>query len=136
MTERAPLPGDVVPDDLDQPFWDACRAHTLLLHRCRQCDRHYWPASCCIEHGSASMEWVPSRGFGTVETYSVFHHVYARTFLDVPYNVAVIRLEEGPLFHSRIIGDEPLSVGLEVEVTFEDGAEGLALPLFRPRGVS
>ena len=134
MTGSPPLPGDVVPDDLDQPFWDACRDHTFLLHRCSRCGTYYWPASCCTVDGSSHMEWVQGSGRGQVHTFTVTHHLYGRTFRDVPYNVAVVRLDEGPLFHTSIVDCDDIFVGLEVEVVFHDTGEGFTLPLFRPAG--
>jgi uncharacterized OB-fold protein len=126
-----PLPGDVVADDLDQLFWDACRDHRFLVQRCARCGLFYWPASCCTVHGSAAMEWVEASGRGQVHTYAVIHQSYRRTFLDVPYNVAVVRLDEGPLFHTSIIDCIKVEVGLRVQVAFVD-YESFTLPLFRP----
>jgi uncharacterized OB-fold protein len=82
------------------------------------------------------MEWVPGTGRGRVHTYTVTHHVYGRTFLEIPYNVAVVRLDEGPLFHTSIIDCDDISVGLEVEVVFHDTDQGFTLPMFRPVGAS
>jgi uncharacterized OB-fold protein len=132
MTGSRPLPGDVVPDDLDQPFWDACRDHQLLVHRCARCGTSYWPASCCPVDGSAYMEWVPATGRGRIHTYTIVHHVYGRTFREVPYNIAVVRLDEGPLFHTSIVECDEIDVGMEVEVVFHDTEERFTLPLFRP----
>jgi uncharacterized OB-fold protein len=128
-----PYPGDVAPDALDQPFWDACRQHRLLVHRCGECGRSYWPASCCVTHGSAHMAWVEASGRARLHTYTVFEHVYGRTFFDGPYNVSVVELAEGPLFHTNVIDCPPdeLVVGMELEVVFEDADEGFTLPVFR-----
>jgi uncharacterized protein len=131
MTGTQPLPGDVVVDDLDQPFWDGCREGKLLLHECSICSRRYWPASCCILHGSEPMRWVESSGRGVVHTFTIFHQVYGLTFLEAPYNVTVVKLDEGPLFHTRIIDCDDLQVGLQVEVAFENFPGGVSLPLFR-----
>ena len=81
------------------------------------------------------MEWVPARGTGEVFTYTVFHHAYDPRFADrVPYALAVVRLDEGPFFHTDILecdaGD--VSVGMRVEVVYEDVAADLAIPHFRP----
>jgi uncharacterized protein len=134
MTAPRPLPGDVTSDALDQPFWDACREHRLLVHRCRECGRAYWPASCCVEHGSAPMEWVEASGRGRLHTYVVIHHGFGSAFRPMPYNVAVVELDEGPLFHSAVVGcdDDDLRVGMALEVQFEDEPEGFTLPVFRP----
>ena len=70
-TPARPLPEGAMPDELDEPFWEACNRQELLLHRCDTCGRSYWPASCCVDHGGQSMTWVPASGRGVVDTYTV-----------------------------------------------------------------
>lgn len=133
---RRLLPGDVVPDDLDAPFWAGCRQGQFLLHRCTRCGRTFWPASSCTVHGGEAMAWVPSSGRGTVDTYTVVHHAYDRSLADVvPYAVVVVALDEGPLFHSDLVGCpvDDVAVGLAVEVTWEVVDEATVVPHFRPR---
>ena len=134
MTARKLVPTDVIPDDLDEPFWEACRSHQFLLHRCGTCGRHYWPASCCVEHGSEAMAWVESSGRGEVHTYTVFYQPYIPAWAnDLPYNVAVVQLAEGPFFHTNIVDIAPdaLRVGLPVEVVFDDVSDTATIPRFR-----
>ena len=129
-----PLPADVAPDDLDAPFWEGCRKGIFLLHRCSLCGRHYWPASCCVTHGAKGMEWVPSRGRGRVHTYTIVHQSYHPAFADeIPYNVAVVELDEGPFVHANVV-DAPdgIRTGMRVEVLFREAAPGVVVPTFRP----
>ena len=122
-------PRDVAPDDLDMPFWDACREHTFLVHRCTICGRAYWPFSACLDHGSTAMEWQPASGRGVVHTYTVVHHTYDPAF-PAPYVVAVVQLDEGPFFHSNVVecAFEDLHVGMRVGVVYGDDD----LPRFAP----
>jgi uncharacterized OB-fold protein len=134
VTSR-PLPGDVVPDDADQPFWNACRAGILILQRCGACGRHLWPAGNCPDHGAASLSWVPASGKGTLHTWTVIHQRYPNSFEDgAATNVAVVQLAEGPFLHTKLIGCDPaeMRVGLPVTVAFADVADGVTLPYFRP----
>ena len=129
------LPFVVAPDDLDDPFWEGCARHEFLVHRCSECGRAYWPASSCLGHGSASMRWEPASGAGTVFTYTVFHHAYDPRFADrIPYALAVVQLDEGPFFHTDILecAADDVHVGMRVEVVYEDVADDLAIPHFRP----
>ena len=49
--------------------------------------------------------WVPASGTGEVFTYTVFHHAYDPRFADrVPYTLAVVQLDEGPFFHTDVVG--------------------------------
>ncbi len=53
---------------------------------------------------------------------------------DVPYVLAVVTLEEGPRMTTNIVqcAPEDVRIGLPVEVVFEDIADGISLPKFRP----
>ena len=122
-------------DPLDLPFWEACRENKFLLHRCDVCGRYYWPASLCTEHGGQSMQWVPASGRGTLYTYTVLHHAYTPAMKDkVPYVVGVIKLDEGPFFHSNVIDCplEAISIGMPLEMTMTQHESGLTMPVFRP----
>lgn len=134
MTGRRLGPSDAMVDELDLPFWRACADEQFLVHRCDSCGRAYWPASCCIEHGGATMQWVPASGRGVVHTYTVFHHAYDPSFADrLPYVIAVVTLDEGPFFHSDIVecAPEAVHVGMAVEVVYEH-LEEWTMPHFRP----
>ena len=128
-------PLDYAPDDLDRPFWEACERGEFLLQRCPQSGRWHWPAVADPETGS-ELEWVTATGRGSIHTFTVIHKVFRQEFAKrVPYNVVVVELEEGPLFHSHLIecANDDLRVGMPVELVFvrEDG--GPNLPCFRPR---
>jgi uncharacterized OB-fold protein len=129
MTEIAPL----IAGNPDAPFWEAwAKDERFLLHRCSVCGRTEWPATCCLTHGMAPMRWVESEGAGTVDTFTIFRRAYtAELAVDVPYAVIVVRLDEGPYFHSRLVeGDlDTLTTGQRVRL--RRGA-GDAFPLFVP----
>jgi uncharacterized OB-fold protein len=135
MTQRRLLPSDVMPDDLDLPFWRACVDKQFLVHRCEVCQRAYWPASCCIDHGAAPMRWMPASGRGVVHTFTVYHHAFDRASANrLPYVIAVITLDEGPFFHTDIVECDPddVEVGMPVEVVYERVDEMWTIPHFRP----
>ena len=54
---------------------------------------------------------------------------------DLPYVVAYVELEEGPLFCTNIVGCaiDDVENGMEVEVTFDRIDGELSVPKFRPR---
>lgn len=133
MTQR---PLDYAPDELDRPFWEACERGEFLLQRCPRSGRWHWPASADPETGGG-LEWVPASGRGSVHTFTILHKAYRPEWAErVPYNVVVVELEEGPLFHSNVVGcaNEDIYVGMPVELVFERDANGANLPRFRPRG--
>jgi uncharacterized OB-fold protein len=56
----------------------------------------------------------------------------------LPYVVALVELEEGPRLISNVVGcaTESVACDMPVEVVFEQVAEWVKLPKFRPRGVA
>jgi len=132
---RVLRPADVAPDDLDAPFWEACREQRFLLHVCSACGRAYWPASTCIDHGSVRMRWQTGSGRGEVHTHTVVHHAYDPGLADrIPYAIAVVRLDEGPFFHTDIVGCDPaeVAVGMRVHVVWDHLDDETVIPRFAP----
>jgi len=122
-------------DPADLPFWEGCREGKFLLHRCNICNRHYWPASRCIEHGAWDMDWVETPGKGTVYTYTVLHRALTPAMKDkVPFAVAVVQLDEGPFYHTNIIecSYDEVEVGMRVSVEMAEHDSGLSIPVFKP----
>ena len=128
-TEIAPL----VVGDPDAPFWAAWQdGEQFLLHRCSVCGRQEWPATCCPDHGLAPMEWVEGSGAGEIDTFTIFHRAYSKELAaEVPYAVIVVRLDEGPYFHSRLVGAPAEAAATGLRVRLRRGV-GDAFPLFAP----
>jgi uncharacterized protein len=120
-------------------FWEGLKQHEFRLCRCTRCGSWWFPYTVCSEHDDIpdldEMEWVPSSGRGTIFARLVVHQVWDEAFADeVPYVLAAVELEEGPLFPARLVDCQPddVSIGSSVEVTYLDSAEaGHTLPLFR-----
>ena len=125
------------PTPESQPFWDACARHELHLQRCDACDRFWFPpANHCQHCWSDRFSWQPLSGRAEVYSFTVFRRAYSPELADqLPYVVAVVELEEGPRMVTNVVGCEPdaVRVGMPVEVTFTDIAEGAALHAFQPR---
>jgi len=82
-----------------------------------------------------TLEWIDLSGAGKVWGYAIYHHVFDPAFAtEVPYNVAMIELEEGPLLASNVIGiaHDALHTGLNVKAVFES-VDGQTLLRFQPR---
>ena len=74
-------------------------------------------------------------GRGKVFSFVVFHRAYHPAWEGkVPYNVALVELDEGPIVLSNVIGidNAELAVGLPVAVAFEAVDESLSIPVFTP----
>lgn len=129
---RKPLP---VLSDENREFWSAACAGKLRMQRCSDCGHIRFPIShVCSRCLSRNHRWEDLSGRGEVFAYVVFHQLYHPSFAeDIPYNVALIQLEEGPRMYSNIVGaaNGDVKVGDKVEVVFEQATEEVAIPKFR-----
>ncbi|MGI4812784.1 MAG: Zn-ribbon domain-containing OB-fold protein [Janthinobacterium lividum] len=126
-----PLPGA---DPLAAPYWEHLRAHRLSIQRCTQCGhRHFPPSPVCPACLSDAQEWEVVSGRATLLTWATFHRAYWPSFKeDLPYDVCVVRLDEGPFVVSNFAKDVPLTprLGLPLQVVFDDVSDTLTLPRF------
>ena len=132
-TPAKPVPA---PDEASQPFFDGAREGRLMLMRCRDCGAWRIPSrDRCDRCWSTDTEWAQASGRGTLYTYGLMHQIYHPAFApDVPYNVAVVELDEGVRFTTNIVDcpNDQLRVGMPVEVVFEPVSEDVRMPKFRP----
>ena len=136
MTAEYAKPLPEITED-NRPFWEGCKRHELLLQKCTGCGRMRSASPTCPECWSMEHEWVRSGGRGTVYSWVVIHQRYNRAFEDdLPYNVAIVELEEGPRLVANLVGieNEAIRPGLPVEVTWDDVTDEITLPKFTPRG--
>ncbi|MEO8296383.1 MAG: Zn-ribbon domain-containing OB-fold protein [Burkholderiales bacterium] len=112
-----------------KPFFQAVEEGRLLLKHCSACNKpHYYPRSLCPFCFSERTEWLPASGRGEVYSYSIANRATP------PYVVAYVKLAEGPMMLTNIVGCDPQSVrvGQPVEVCFEPDFEGHQRPFFKP----
>ncbi len=117
-------------------WWQSCRQHKLMIQRCSGCGAfQFYPRIVCSSCMSSQVEWVRSAGRGKVLTFTVCRLPVAEAYAaDVPYVVALIRLDEGPTMMSNIVecDVESVAIGMPVEVVFENWSEEISVPQFRP----
>ena len=133
MTEYSKQLPEINPSD--KPFWDAAKRHELTAYRCLNCRTYYSQVTDCLACDSPKMEWVKVSGKGEVYTFGIYHQLYHPAWKDdLPYNVSWIKLDEGPLIMSNVVDckNEDITVGMPVEVVFDDVTEEVTLPKFRP----
>ena len=84
---------------------------------------------------SADVEFKQASGRGKVFSFVMYDRVYHPSFAEeVPYVVALVELDEGPRMISNIVGIPPQDVRCDMPVTvvFDDVAEGVTVPKFKP----
>jgi uncharacterized OB-fold protein len=119
MTTAIPMP-TITP--LNQPYWSGLDEGELRYQRCNVCGNAWLPAreECprCLED---DWTWRPSAGRGRIISWVVYHQAVHPSFADrLPYNVAVVELDEGPRVITNIKADpDRLSIDQPVVVAIE-----------------
>ena len=114
-------------------YAEGLRAHSILLQHCTDCGRVRFPAGpSCPGCWSERFEWKPHTGRGTVLSFVWYMKPQHPRFTEVPYNVAMVRLDDGPVLVSNIVGlgIDDLKVGRRVTATFAD-EDGFSVLLFQ-----
>ncbi|PTW99987.1 Zn-ribbon domain-containing OB-fold protein [Pararhodobacter aggregans] len=125
-------------DDLSAPYWEALGKGHLLYQRCLSCGTAWLPArSQCPGCLGPDIGWVPASGGAKLISWVVYHRAFNPAFEDrVPYNVAVVELDEGPRLISNVVGLDPeqeicaqlhLDQPLRLAIRHE---QGVAIPAF------
>ncbi len=123
-----------------QPFWDATARHALVAAQCASCGAFRMPPTpFCPQCRSQAIDWRTLSGQGTVYSYTVVERAIMEGMeAHLPYVPAVIELDGagGVRLISNVVDAElaDISVGMRVTVQWDDHANGVALPRFRPIG--
>jgi 3-oxo-4,17-pregnadiene-20-carboxyl-CoA hydratase alpha subunit len=109
----------------------------LVLQQCTKCGQIRYPArGICPECQSLTFEWTEAKGMGVVESFIWYFHSPTEIPdfpLPAPYNVAAIRLREGPVLTSNVVRVDfgELECGDVVQAEFDaPGTEGSAVLRF------
>lgn len=128
----------IVPEitPLTRPYWEGAQAGKLRIQYCCACS-HCWhpPAPACAACGGLDVEWRDAAGHGHVHSFIIVRQALDPSFESrLPLVIALIRLAEGPLVISNILGCEPeqVSVEMPVRVDWEALSADVVLPQFRP----
>ncbi len=127
MAERViPAP---IPDPTTKPFWDAAREGRLMIGRCRETGRHFFPPRGVSPFTlSTEVELVPASGHGTVYSFTVMR-------VAAPYVPAMVELPEGPRIFTNIVDCDfaALRIGMAVRLVWKPTeGDGPPVPMFAP----
>lgn len=116
-------------------FWEGTKAGKLLLQQCSVCSHIYFPPRpFCPECASRDVGIVEASGRGVLYSYVINHRL--PKWIDAPYSIAVVQLDEGPRMMTNIVDveqkPEALVLDMPVEVVFDAVTEDITLPKFRP----
>ena len=121
--------------DENREFWDGAKRGEIRMQKCGGCGHIRYPIShVCPKCLSYDFEWSDLSGRGKVFSYVVFHQLYNRAFeKDVPYNVALVQLDEGPRMYGNVVGvpNDDVKVGDMVEAVFDPVTPEVTIPRFK-----
>ncbi|HBY95408.1 MAG: Zn-ribbon domain-containing OB-fold protein [Ardenticatenaceae bacterium] len=119
-----------------EPYWDAAKSGKLMIQCCQACHQNiFYPRLSCPFCFSDRIEWIECSGRGSVYTFSVVRNNPPSAFADdLPFVIAIVRLEEGVQMMTNIVACDPADVycDMPVAVTFERLNDEITLPKFRP----
>ena len=123
-------------DAITLAWWEAAAEHRLVVQRCTACGQtRLPPAPVCSACRSSEADWQEVPGRGEVYTYTIVHRPIAAE-QSLPFLVAVVSLEEssGLRMISNLVDVSPeeVTIGMPVELVWEDMSADLAIPRFRP----
>ena len=125
-----------VPTPISRAYWDGCNEKQLLMQQCQACESfQFYPRSVCTDCMSQKLSWVPVSGLGTVASWTIVRHPVSRAYAgDIPYVIALIRLDEGPVMMSQVKDCAPdcVTSGMRVSVVYESWSDDFNMPLFVP----
>ncbi|MDF1856434.1 OB-fold domain-containing protein [Pseudooceanicola sp.] len=117
MTQVLPKP-DIT--ETSAPYWSALERGALMFQHCANCGQNQLPARHeCTNCLGTDLGWVESEGRGTLVTWVDYHRAYDPAFKDqIPYNVAIVELEEGPRLVTNVMTTEPEALRIDQPVMF------------------
>ncbi len=130
MDYKKPLP---IVTATNRPFWESLKAHAMKLPQCGACGKfHAPPRDFCPHCLSDKLNWTAVKGTGEVYSFIIMHQVYDKTFAEeAPYNVTMVRLDEGPRLVSNVRGpNDAIRVGDRVRVVYDDVSPEITLHRF------
>jgi uncharacterized protein len=119
-------------------FWrETPRRYNLGGSKCTACSTVYFPprSVCphCTHHRQSIEKMVPFQlsGSGEVLSYTVVHEAAEGFEMQVPYVLALVKTDEGPVLTGQVVDVDPhaVPIGLRVHATFrklrEEGRAGV-----------
>jgi uncharacterized OB-fold protein len=106
-----------VPTPETQPYWDGIAAGELRLPRCRACGQAYFPPSPVCPHcTSRDIEWFTASGEASLYSFVIHQRPSKLWNADGPMSVALVRLTEGPMVLSTVVGCPQTPEGLVLDM--------------------
>ena len=118
------------------PFWEAAKEGRLLVQHCNTCGAESFPprSICRACHGRET-GFAEVTSSGTVYSFTVNYQHWLPQ-LEVPFVLVLVEFADHPgvRIAGRLRDCEPdkVGIGMQVEVGFQPGPDGFAIPSFTP----
>lgn len=96
--------------------------YNLLGSKCGCGELHFPPRSVC-SCGSESMKPYTFSGSGTILSYTIIRTAPSGFEGSVPYCIALIKLDEGPVISAGLVGFDNAAIGKRVRLVFRKQGE-------------
>lgn len=118
--------------ELSEPYWQGLEEGRLRFQRCEHCGFAWLPPRAdCPECLRSKWQWETASGRARLVSWVVYRIAYHNYFKSkLPYNVALVELDEGPRLISNVVGTNALTIDQRLELQIEREA-GVALAQFR-----
>ena len=122
-------------------YWEGTLNEELRIQKCNTCGHLQMPwGPCCTRCLSQDLGYQLASGLAEVFSFTVVRQAIHPDFsAQVPYVLADVQLEEGPIMTSNVTDIDParVSIGMRVRAWFDKELEDafhvkLRLPKFRP----
>ncbi|MBV1852614.1 Zn-ribbon domain-containing OB-fold protein [Catellatospora tritici] len=124
------VPSQIPEDEVTRPWWDETRRRRLAVQRCATCGLVQLPPRLlCTGCGGDELTLAPAGRRGVVDSYTVVHRAPVPD-VAVPYTVARVRLVDGPILLTRLVGEFEPHCDQPVVLTWLPLPDGRALPVF------
>ena len=123
-------------DALNTPYWEGLAQGALSFQRCSACGHAWLPARGeCPNCLGDQWAWEKAGGGARLISWVVYHVTFHPSFAKrLPYNVAIVELDEGPRLISNVVGvadTKGLKLDQRLRLVIED-ENGTAVPRFKP----
>lgn len=121
-----------------QRYWNATAEGRIELPCCTACRLVIWyPRAICPDCHSTELEWRTMSGRGSVYSFTITRAGVAPAWREhLPFLVAYVELEEGPIVLTNLVDVDPETVAIDmpVEAVFHDTGHGNAILRFTAAG--
>jgi len=111
-------------------LWRRIKARNCLVgSKCNKCSSLFYPPKSVCKCGNDKLDELRFSGKGKIVSFSEIHTPPTNFEKQVPYTVALIKLEEGPMLTAQVVDSGKIYIGMEVESClrkmYSNGKEGM-----------